>query len=83
MCSICSICSNLLTLQGFSPEQMQWMICDRGNPWKYLRFIELPQIPQMLYYLNLKYKKIYKKSNIKREYKNICGICGNYWKTLV
>lgn len=65
-------------------EQMWTMICDSENPCEHWTFSNLPQIPQMLYYLNLKYKKIYKKKVILRENsKNICGICGNYWKALI
>ena len=38
-------------------EQMWTMICDSENPCEYWTFSNLPQIPQMLYYLNLKNKK--------------------------
>jgi hypothetical protein len=34
----------------------------------------------MLYYLNLKYKKKYKKSNIREDSKNICGFGGTIEK---
>lgn len=49
MCSICSICSIPQMM-----EQMWTMICDSENPCEYWTFSNLPQ---MLYYLNLKNKK--------------------------
>lgn len=58
-------------------EQMLTMICDSENPCEYWTFSNLPQIPQMLYYLNLKNKKIYKKVILRENSKNICGICCN------
>ena len=37
------------------------LICDLKKSYEYWIFIDLPQIPQMLYYLNLKIKKYIRK----------------------
>lgn len=60
-----------------------WYICDAGNLWKWRGFSIVEQMEQILYYLNLKYKKIYKKVILRENSKNICSICSMPWKALI
>ena len=49
-------------------DRCKGLICSGENYCKCWRLGKVEQIEQMLYYLNLKSKKIYKISNIKREW---------------
>ncbi|UWI21185.1 MAG: hypothetical protein [Bacteriophage sp.] len=66
-------------LQRWWLEQMgtdTWaLICAGENYCKCRIFDKVEQMEQMLYYLNLKYKKIYKKVILKENRQKMCSIC--------
>lgn len=68
-------------LQGLGLEQIwdrcKGLICSGENYCKCWRLGKVEQIEQMLYYLNLKSKKKYKKVTLKENGKKMCSICSN------